>query len=139
MDPNEWTPRHGWRIFWKRTSLRLVISLPILIAGALLNSWIGVQVGLPWDRFGGKLTAVFGGAVGFWMGWFVCKKLVEDTGLPERTLVYPAIGMLLGTFLLTYVMLYGFTASYEHLNELLFFALMGLGATVGAYRELHYG
>lgn len=100
MDADEWTPKRGWIIAAKRGGLRMAILLTVEFI-AMWVLWRPLQT-IPQH---GMLLAVsfsFSGAVSFFGGHLVARKLGEITGLAGRSLLLPVLIPLGGFPLLAY-------------------------------------
>lgn len=93
MDPNDWTPRVGWRIALVKSALRSAVIF--LIAGALLYVAWPAAAFIPAHWAILAVVFLISAAVGYPMGIVLSRKLVEDSGLSGSSLLIPVLLILL--------------------------------------------
>ena len=100
MDADEWTAKRGWIIMAKKGGLRIAILLTVEFI-AMWALWRPLQM-LPQHPVFLWTSVPFSGAVSFFGGYLVARKLGEVTGLAGRTLLLPVLIPLAGFPLAAY-------------------------------------
>ena len=94
MDPNEWTPVRGWAIALGKAGYRTAVGA--CVAGVVI--YFAWPIGEFFPAHWAILAVLFltTAAVGYPIGYAVGRKLVEDCGLTEGTILLPVIIILTG-------------------------------------------
>ncbi len=94
MDPNDWTPARGWMIALGKAGYRTAAGAGVASV-VMYFAWpIGEFFPLHWAIL--AVLFLITAAVGYPIGYTVGRKLVEDCGLSEGTILLPVIIILAG-------------------------------------------
>ena len=94
MDPNEWTPARGWMIALGKAAYRTAAGAGVASV-VMYFAWpIGEYLPPAWAIL--AVLFLITSVVGYPVGYAVARKLVEDCGLTEGTILLPVIIILAG-------------------------------------------